>query len=463
MSLNALMYTARDALSAQSYGLNVTGQNISNANTPGYVRRDPILVTRALGTMDYGGVKVEGLRRAADQFTERRYLEAVGLSAAAGEHDTQLSRLESLFNDGVGSGLGTAFDQLFGAFSDLTSNPADPASRMAVLSRAEELAARFRNTGDAIATQRAELLTSAKETTTQINELAWKLAELNRKISVAKGAGSDAADLEDEQAQSLNKLSGLIDVHTFPDSKGGLVVQVAGTTLVEGAEVQKLTIDVDPSGNMQLLAARGSGPGSDITKHLNAGKLAGIRDARDVDLVQVQNKLDQLAFDFATAVNSQHAAGFGKDGVSGRNLFSVSATVAGAARSLGLDPAVQGNPDAIAAASSAATLPGGSGNSLLLQGLGTQTIASGGTRSPSEAYSDLVGDVGTRRASSASDLGVRTAMQDQVYAMKESASGVSLDEEMVNLTRYQRAYEAATKVISTVDQMLEELIGRLGR
>ncbi|MCA9644372.1 MAG: hypothetical protein KC492_26945, partial [Myxococcales bacterium] len=114
-------------------------------------------------------------------------------------------------------------------------------------------------------------------------------------------------------------------------------------------------------------------------------------------------------------------------------------------------------------ASSAATLPGGSGNSLLLQALGTSPIASGGTRSPAEAYSDLVGDVGTRRAATKSDVGIRAAMQDQVYQMKESASGVSLDEEMVNLTRYQRAYEAATKVISTVDQMLEELIGRLGR
>ncbi len=105
-ALNQLMYTARDALAAQSYGLNVTGQNITNVNTPGYVRREALLETRALGTATTGTVTVAGLRRATDLYIERRELTARGSTAAASEHDNQLASVEAMFNDLGGTGMG---------------------------------------------------------------------------------------------------------------------------------------------------------------------------------------------------------------------------------------------------------------------------------------------------------------------------------------------------------------------
>src|SRR6478735_1354276 len=98
-SLTSLLYTARDSLTAQSYGLNVTGQNITNVNTPGYVRRDPLLETRALGTATTGSVVATGLRRATDVYIERRELSTLGTASAASEHDSQLASVEALFND----------------------------------------------------------------------------------------------------------------------------------------------------------------------------------------------------------------------------------------------------------------------------------------------------------------------------------------------------------------------------
>jgi flagellar hook-associated protein 1 FlgK len=200
-----------------------------------------------------------------------------------------------------------------------------------------------------------------------------------------------------------------------------------------------------------------------VTRVLTGGELAGIRDARDVDAVAVLDRLDQLAFDVASAVNAQHSAGFGLDGVAGRNLFSVSATVSGAARSLALDPTMVDNPNAVAAAAAAADLPGGSDNALALSGLSTQKLATGGTRTASEGYSDLVGDLGMRKQNAAMDAQTKTAIQSQVLAMREETSGVSLDEEMVQLTKFQRAYEAAARVLTTADELMAELIARLGR
>ena len=112
---------------------------------------------------------------------------------------------------------------------------------------------------------------------------------------------------------------------------------------------------------------------------------------------------------------------------------------------------------------SATTLPGGSDNAALLAQLAAQKVASGNTRTLGEAYADLVGDVGTRKAQAETESQLRQSVLGQADALRESESGVSLDEEMVNLTRYQRAYQAAAKVLTTVDELMQELLARVGR
>ncbi len=461
-SLSQLLYTARDALSAQSYGLGVAGQNVANANTAGYVRREAILQNVVLGTQTYGGVEAVGIRRATDQYLDRRVFAASSLASAANERDGQLGKIEPLFNDFAGTGLSDALDKLFGAFSSVAANPSDPTTRINVLQRAEQVSAHIRQVADTIASAREEQLSRGRAVVDDINQKASQIAELNRQIAVAEASGGDAADLRDRLNQMLLGLSTQVDVRTFTNSEGGLVVQAAGTTLVEGDNARSLSIDLAANGNMRLFASSGSGPPTEITKYLTGGTLAGIREARDVDLAATTQKLDQLAFDLATAVNTQHAAGVGLDGVSGRPLFAITATVQGAARAIQLDSQMVGQPDRFAAAANVAELPGGSDNAALLSALSMSKTASGGTRTISEAYSDIVGDFGMRKASAASEGQLRQGVLSQVEALRESESGVSLDEEMISLTRYQRAYEASAKVISTVDELLRELIARVG-
>jgi flagellar hook-associated protein 1 FlgK len=159
----------------------------------------------------------------------------------------------------------------------------------------------------------------------------------------------------------------------------------------------------------------------------------------------------------ATAINTQHAAGVGLDGVGSRNLFNVSGPT-GAAASITLNAAMIGHPEYVAAASSSAQLPSGSTNAIALARLADGNIATGGTRTPIEAYSDLVGDIGQRKMSSAQNVNLRDAIFSQAQSMRESTSGVSMDEELINLSRYQRAYEAASKLFRTVDELLANLM-----
>jgi flagellar hook-associated protein 1 FlgK len=455
------MYTARDALSAQSYGLNVTGQNITNVNTPGYVRREALLETRALGTATTGTVTVAGLRRATDLYIDRRELTARGSAAAASEHDNQLASVEAMFNDLGQTGMGSALDGLFSSFSALAANPNDPTARATVLGAADNFATRASSTADALAQTKEDLLKQAQATVEQINTRASSISELNRRIQAAEAQGEDAADLKDQRNNLLLDLSTMIDIRTIPDVKGSIIVQASGTTLVDGFDFRPMEVDLGSDGSLRIMSKREGGADMDVTQFLTGGKLAGIKEARDVDVFDVANKLDQLVFDVANAVNAQHAAGYGQDGVTGRNLFDVSATVSGAARSIKLGAAVAGNPAAVAASSDLASLPGGSANAAALAGV-WDTPLSGG-RTAAQAYGDIIGGIGQRKSAIAQAVETQAAIKDQIQAMREAISGVSLDEEMVALTKYQRAYQAAGRVLTTVDELLQDLLNRIGR
>jgi flagellar hook-associated protein 1 len=462
-SLTQLLNTARDALTAQSYGLNVTGQNISNASTPGYVRRVALLQTQALGTQTSGSVVATGLQRVTNDFIERREYQATGMSSAATERDQTLASTEALFNDAGGTGLGSALSDVFASFSALANNPSDATTRANVLAAASAFSDRANQTGNAVAQAQLDLRQKAQDTIDQVNQRAQEIAKLDMQIAQAQLQGQDAADLKDQRTQKLLNISQLVNTTTFTDKSGNTIVQVAGTTIVDGHQAGSLSLDLHADGTLKLLASQTGGSTTEITQYLTGGKLGGIKEARDSDLFDVSKNLDQLVFDVASAVNTQHAAGVGADGGTGRNLFDVGATSLHAARDVRVSQDVFGQPDRIAAASGLTSLPGGSDNAVALSKIFDTNIAVSNTRTAAQAYGDIVGSIGSTRANSQRNVETQGAILTQVQAMHQSESGVSLDEEMVALTKYQNAYQAASKILTVVDQLMQTLLSTVGR
>jgi flagellar hook-associated protein 1 len=461
--LNNLLNVARDALTAQSYGLNVTGQNIANASTPGYVRRVAVLETQNLGTQSGGGVRAAGLDRVTNDFIERRENQATGTASAASTRDQTLASIEALFNDGAGTGLGSALNDVFASFSALATNPNDTTTRANVLAAAGAFVDRANQTGNTLSQMQIDLKQQADDTVSQVNQRAQEIAKLDMQIAQATMQGDDASDLKDQRTQKILNMSGLINTHTFTDGSGNTVVQVAGTTIVDGQHARSLSLDMNADGSLKLLVDQPGGGGSEITQFLTGGKLAGIKDARDKDLFDVSQKLNTLVFDVASAINTQHALGTGADGGTGRNLFDVGATSSNAARDLRVSVDVFDHPDRIAAASNVFSLPGGSDNAVALSKIFDTQIAFGNTKTAAQAYGDLIGSIGSTRASSQRDVETQNAILSQVQSMHQSQSGVSLDEEMVNLTKFQNAYQAASKMIGVADQLMQTLLNTVGR
>jgi flagellar hook-associated protein 1 FlgK len=454
MGLSGLLWTARDAMAVNAKALDITGQNIANVNTPGYARRRANIEARGTSRDSYGGVTITGLTRAQEQLTQKRLLDVRGQQTSAQERSDALAPVEAAFNDANGTGLAAGLAQFFDSFNALAGKPTDLTARRGVLNAAQSVVDGFQMATTSIDTSRSELLAKAQGYTKQINDTAKRIADLNGTIQAAVASGQDAADLMDKRDMLLTNLSEIVDVQIATNPNGSMLVRAAGQSLVEGGSAGAMAVDLDAQGNLAFSIALGSATPTSFASSAMGGKLGGVRQARDEDMTATRQQLDALASDFATAVNTLHATGYGQDGVNGRAMFSFNAAVG--AKSLAISSAMAGHPEYVGAGST--TSSGANDVARQLASLDSLKTAAGGTKSLTDSYADLVGDLGLRRQKATNDADVKGAMADQVEALQQQSTGVSLDEEMVELTRFQRSYEASSKLIKTFDEMMQTLI-----
>ncbi|NUO54590.1 MAG: flagellar hook-associated protein FlgK [Polyangiaceae bacterium] len=454
-SLTSLMFLAQGGMAAQSAGIQIAGQNITNASTPGYVRRSALLEARPMGGGALGGVEYTGIQRHYDKYAQTRILGESGMLASATARAGGLAGLEAWLAPTEG-GIGDSMTAMFSAATELASNAADPAARSAFLARAEQVAQSFRSAGDALAARRGELHAQAGETAGQVNAGLQDIAKLNQQIATAQASGEPAADLRDKRDQIVRSVSEKTGASMIEEPNGMVTLLAGGTALVQGDQASKLSVSLGGAGELAFSVQKPGGSTIDVTSRLDGGTLGGIKEARDVDLTAMQTSLDQMAFDFASAANAVHGAGYGLDGVSGRPLFKPPAGVAGAARALVVDPGIAGQPNKIGASSTATGLPAGNSAALALAGLASQPLAGGGT--PAERFGSFAASLGSAQTSAASAMDMRESTLGMAEAMREQSAGVSIDEEMVNLSRYQRAFEATMRVLQVADELLEGLI-----
>lgn len=453
MSLFGLLNVARDGITAQTAAIDTTGQNITNASTAGYVRRTANLE----GNSANGGVQVTGINRSFDQFTFAAVVLEHGKSGAANSRSSALAQLEAVVAPDTG-GIGDKVDTLMASFQALTASPSDPSVRATVVANAQDLATSVSETASGIQQARSDMLTNAQGEVTSLNQNLSQIATLNGQIANATANGDDASSLKDQRDQLVTTVADSIGAKTITDSSGQVTLFAAGTTLVDGDTASSVSVGTDASNNLQFTVDRGNGGAPvDVTSNVTDGALGGIREARDTDATSTLNQLDQFAYDFSNAVNSTNAAGYGSDGTTGNNVFTVPTTVSGAAYSMAIDPTIASNSAKLATSSTAAGLPGGNDTALALAALASSPLGSG-TTTPTQTFATIAANLGVAKQSADNEAELRTSTVAQAETLNSSASGVSLDEEMANLTQYQRAFEASSKVLQTADTLLEDLM-----
>jgi flagellar hook-associated protein 1 FlgK len=450
-TLTSLMDLSREALMADQNALNITANNVSNQNTPGYTREvvnwQPTDAVTLNGTSYSTGI-TSTATSVRDRVLEQRVQQQTQTQAQSGALQSALQQVQDIFGltststSASSTALGSAVDSFFNSLSALEGNPADASTRQAVLTAANNLTSAFNSAANQLAQVSTGLDQQVGTSVGQINSLTTTIASLNQQISTISPNG-DAGPLEDQRQSAIAQLSQYVGLDQITTESNGITLTTAnGAVLVSGSQSYALSTS-QVAGKTDVIAN-----GKDVTSGITGGQLGGVLQARDQELPAYASALDNLAYGIGTAVNQQNALGNDGNGNPGAAIFTLPTSAAGAA---GLIQVATSDPNAIAAA---ATGEGssGSGNAVALADLSTANVAGGQTASGFLA--SFLGQIGNDAAGATTDNSAQQATLTQLTSQRDSLSGVSLDEEASNLTQYQRSYEAAAKVFSIVDSIM---------
>jgi flagellar hook-associated protein 1 FlgK len=557
MGLFSTLHIGSRGLFASQLAMDVTGQNIANADVEGYSRKRLNLQTDYRYDGIYGqvgmGVDIVSIERIRNSFIDeqiRRQNQEVG---TYDEISTTLESIENIFCEPNETGLVTYIDQFFDSWQNLTNNPSDLSARTMVKTNAEILSDVFHNVSGELTSLRQTRNDEIIQRMNKVNEYCKEIFNLNSEIGAVEIGNQNANDSRDRRDLILKELSKLIDITTVENDQGQLTVTSDGNILVSPVGYQELetstgTVRLPDQSTLTEVSLRLAN--SKRPYNPQSGQIAGLIESRDTVIPQYQLKLDELARSIASSVNELHQQGFSLDGISGISFFdqditgasdialsasilsnirniaaasggeahpavqNISAAPAhafgGAGVQLWRDPAalppVNANniiSNTVVVRSPTAVLeegvdyfinyvdgtmqmlhngydatnltidfqyrttgfsgPGNNTNAVAIAGLRSDLtmspdILGNGTSTFTEYYSSVIGNLGLSRNEADSNLKTREYLISQYEAHQDSIAGVSLDEEMADLIKYQHTYQAAARLISTTSEMLDVLM-----
>lgn len=435
---------ASSGLEAARYGLNVVSQNMANANTPGYTRQvadqQSVVTGGASGIFSgpgtNGGTAIAATTRQTDPVLDARVRNEHARGALADTAATTLSGVESVFQEPSDDALGGQLSDFWNAWGALANNPGSSAVRGVVVKDAATLVGTLNTMSasfdDAVQSVSANLTGDVAS----VNTAAGQLASLNGQIAVATATGANANGLLDQRDQLLDTLSKLTGATVTLQANGSATVAVGGQTLVDGVTASPMTV-----GGSFALSLGGA------AVSIGSGSIGARTTALTVTLPNYRGQLDTVADAVASTVNSVQNKGYDLAGNAGTAMFSG----AGAA---GITLAFA-DPSLIAASSS----PGGNYDGSNALAASQSATANG---SPDALYARLVGSVAASSAVAQQQSNTQDAVVAGVDSLKSSVSGVSLDEEAASMLQYQQAFNASSRVLTTIDSMLDTLINHTG-
>lgn len=451
---------ASTALLTQQKALDVTANNIANVNTEGYSRQrvtmeqnEPVYYLG--GTLGTGVQANQYILRVHDQFINTQLSESKSMS---GQYEAELEVLEKaelMFDETTGYGLNDALSEFFNSWQELSNNPSGYTERAALISDTQNLTNVFQQLSEGLSEVQADCDISIESAVEEINTLSAEIAELNLKIAEVEAGGHSANEFKDKRDLALRELSTLINVESFEDGDGFLTVTTAnGNTLVDRTSSWELTTHENTDSFQDVYWVSSAGTEVNITDEISSGKLKGWIAARDETVVGYKDKLNELAAGIIGEVNALHSAGTTLDGTTTTGVDFFTGTDA---TNIEINIDIENDSNLIAAALSTESVPGGNGNAILIAELQNAETMSTNTATFDDFYTALVGEVGSDVAMAQTNSEHQDVVTLQLSTYREEVSGVNLDEEMVDLIQYQAAYNAAAKLVSAVDEMLETL------
>jgi flagellar hook-associated protein 1 FlgK len=452
--------TVKQTLALQQFGLSISQKNIANANNPAYSKEEVLFSEAEVSTVT-GGVPEASVRAYRQRYIDYSISQELQLYEKQTTSYEALQQIDAILNESSSAGLQSALSDFFNSFSALANKPEDLTLRQQVLTCARTLSSEFKRIYENIQQVQTAQDRSVAETVDDINSITAKIAELNKLIPPAQATHSpDEFTLRDEMQQYLEKLSNLTDISYFETENGSITVTTKqGGLLVAGDQYRALEA-----------APKTTGPflgvwldGVEITSTIQSGKLGASLDIRDKAIPDYLDVLDNLAAEIIDRVNTQNAVGNDLNGAPGTDIFTPFVQVIpgsnnGAARAMNV---TMTDPQLIAAAGPVGG-PGDNENAKLLAAIKDEKLFSGATETINQYYAGLVYRVGSDEKKAQDGITTQQYLLDQLNNQRESFSGVNMDEEAVNIVKYQKAYQAGARMMSVLNSLCDDLLNILG-
>jgi flagellar hook-associated protein 1 FlgK len=464
MSLFNILGTGTSGLLAAQQALNVVGQNVANASTPGYSRQrvDQATLqsnpTPGLYTgfeTQINGVKVTTIERIKNAFLQATASNALARQSSLQGQLNPLNSIQTQLSEPSDTGLQATLDTFYAAWGTLANNPtpSNTTAGVIVLNTARAVTSGLNTLAVGVAAEWQNQRANLSALVTQVNDAATTVAQLNGQIVQGQVGGLNVNDLMDKRDQAVNTLASLVGANAATGVDGQVSVAINGVSLVSAGVTNALRLtggaDITVAGTDPPTLMIGA-----VVATPSLGTAAGALAALRTDLPSISGQLDGIANSLRDAVNGIQTTGFTLAGAAGTDFFSPTST---GARDLTV---ALTSSDEIAVSSSAGSHDGS--NALKVADLAddnTATAALGGNPGPSERWRTLTSGLGTQIQGLNTALTSQTAIVASTQNAVDTDSGVNLDEEMTNMLLYQRSYQASAKIIVAADEMLQTVIG----
>jgi flagellar hook-associated protein 1 FlgK len=442
--LSATLLIGIQALEANQGAINATSNNIANANTPGYTREvaqfTETPVSQQNDVVLGGGVNLNGLVSVRDELLNLQIQQQTSSQSSVDTQSTSLQQVQTYFTT-TGGDIASALSSFSSSLAELSANSSDAAVQQTVLSSGQNLAKAFNNTANGLTSVQSAANSEVTQTVAQINTLTKQIAQLNGQLWQLQAAGQDGGTVQDQRDQAVQQLSQLTGIAVTQSSDGETITTGNGSPLVMGSQSFTLQTTTGSNGTQQVIDTSGN----NITSSIQGGQLGGAIQIRDQVIPGYLNQLNTLATQFGASFNAAQAQGFDSNGNAGQNFFTVPS---GSGAAAGFSVAIT-DPSLLAVSSDGSS--GSNGNVANLSATLTNKLPSGQT--PTQAYASLVYQVGNDTSTASSQSSAIGQNLLQLTNQQSAISGVSIDEETTNLIRYQQAYEAAARIVSTVQAL----------
>jgi len=459
MSIGSLLLTARDSLIANQMAIDITSANVSNVDTPGYTRQRPVL--QSVGSVNVGSasaqltVSVEQVVRIYDSYIESQLGEQRENSGYSDAMLQGLNNIQLVLDDSQGGGLNEQLNQFWSAWDTLSSNPGGIVERSALVSTAENLCSTIGAYKSDLDSASANMSRDISDIVTQINSKIGEIRDLNARIVGMAGDRGEKNDLLDKQAQALKDLRSMVNVTSIVNADGSINVNLAnGDPLVLGVESHPLTVGLDSNGWMNVYSANPIH--LPVNNSLTGGKLGAYIELQGTIIPEYISDINEVAGTLAARVNSLHSAGFDANQNTGLAFFTIDADPDKAAATISVNAAIAADTNRIAASASVT----GDGEMAGRIAAVRDALSMNGNKATLNSFlAAMVGQIGQQVSEAKTDNDHQTTMLNYLTNQRESISGVSIDEEMINLIKYQMGYNAAGKIVTTTNDLLDTLMG----